>query len=723
MVRWPKFSKRSDHPERTETQVSSGDQSPNIVGDNASVTYIQQLIPLPQVSALHQLPAPPAVFKGRDTELSALEVELTVQDVEAAARLRATVVAGLQGTGGIGKTALAIVLAYRLKDRYPDAQIFLNLRGAGADGQSYGGTEIKPVTPAEAMQSVIHSFKPGAQLPATLNELAPIYYSVLSEPTRVLLVLDNAADAEQVQPLLPPPNCLLLITSRAQFELPGLKPRNLNYLTPDKSHELLLALSPRLAGYESEASELCGHLPLALQVFARAVNEKKLTPVSELIQRLREGRDRLAAVDAAFQISYDLLDQELQRKWRLLAVFPATFDDKAAAAVWETSQSSQGPALNESWARDAMQALFNASLVEWNESNDRFRLHDLVRQFCDSKLSNGERDAGQLRYARYYRVVLEAASELLKHDTKNDDVRKGVEIFEREEVNLNGGVNSLWKRPDREANVVLISLLNLLINAGNVRSYRPGTVKWMERQLEAVRITEDRHAEAMALRNLASAYLNAFDLPGDRGAEKAIPLFKQAISLHSKIHDNKLKAETLDDYAMALMLMGNKKEAIAPAEEAAAIYEEINEGGMARQLRGQVQKWRADISTTTFLKIKNVQLFVGEPESEVQIQALVNKFRYPSVAEVQWQKVGPEMSPGIFEVPSDDRYRVSFDIRLKDSKGERALITPFFDEITASSVPVTKDYSAYELSEVTQEPSVAATLSFEITRVPHQNSC
>jgi hypothetical protein len=214
-----------------------------------------------------------------------------------------------------GKTALAIVLAHRLKDCYPDAQLFLNLRGAGADGEGYrGATKINPVTPADAMRSVIHSFKPEAQLPETFDQLTSIYRSVLSDAGRVLLLLDNAANAEQVRPLLPPPNCLLLVTSRTQFQLPGFATRNLDYLVPEKSHELLLALSPCLRGYESEAADVCGHLPLALQVFAGAVNDKKLTPVKELVQRLRERRERLAPVDAAFQLSYELLDQELRRK-------------------------------------------------------------------------------------------------------------------------------------------------------------------------------------------------------------------------------------------------------------------------------------------------------------------------------------------------------------------------------------------------------------------------
>jgi tetratricopeptide (TPR) repeat protein len=592
MVRLPKFSKRSDHPEGTITQQSSGDQSPNIVADTVSVTYIQQLSRPPKVSALHQLPARPAVFTGRDTEVSALEDALTHQRVSGGAML-----AGVQGTGGVGKTALAIVLAHRLKDRYPDAQLYLNLRGAGESGDTYNSAmNVPAVTPAEAMRTVIQSFKPDAELPPTLAGLTPIYRAVLAEAGSVLLVLDNAANAEQVQPLLPPPNCLLLVTSRTQFQLPGLARRNLDYLLPEKSRELLLALSPSLKGYESEAADLCGHLPLALQVFARAVNDKKLTPVNELIQRLREGTDRLAPVDAAFEVSYELLDQELRRKWTLLAVFPTNFDLSAAAAVWEKSREVQLSTDDLSEVRDAMQALFNASLVEWNESNGRFRLHDLVRRFCDSKLSNGERDAGHLRHARYYRDVLEAASELLKHVDNNTDIREGVKISQREELNLHTGINSLWKRSDRDANVVLISLINLFSRSGNLRSYRPETVMLVKRQLDAAHIARDRHAEAMALCNLGSAYLNDCWGSGDR--KKAIELFKQAMPFLSEIDDNQVKADALNDYVFALSLAGNKKDALAEAEKALPILDEIDRD-RANEMRGQIEELRSSISSSS----------------------------------------------------------------------------------------------------------------------------
>jgi hypothetical protein len=141
---------------------------------------------------------------------------------------------------------------------------------------------------------------------------------------------------------LPPANSLLLVTSRTHFSLPGLAARNIDCLLPENSQKLLLKLAPRIKGYEKEAAELCGHLPLALEVFAGVVNDKKLYSVPDLLKRLREGREKLTPVDAAFQVSYDLLADDLRRRWTLLAVFPASFELGAAADVWGSERRSQG---------------------------------------------------------------------------------------------------------------------------------------------------------------------------------------------------------------------------------------------------------------------------------------------------------------------------------------------------------------------------------------------
>jgi hypothetical protein len=156
------------------------------------------------------------------------------------------------------------VLAQALAPAYPDAQLFISLQGAA---------EQQPLSPAEALAHFIHAFAPTAQLPdpqgafgSALPARQAVYRSLLAGK-RALLVLDNARDRAQVEPLLPPPGCLVLLTSRQRFSLPGLTPLNLDPLPRADSVALLVKIAPRLGdGDEARAgaealADLCGDLP------------------------------------------------------------------------------------------------------------------------------------------------------------------------------------------------------------------------------------------------------------------------------------------------------------------------------------------------------------------------------------------------------------------------------------------------------------------------------
>ncbi|MSU57963.1 MAG: tetratricopeptide repeat protein [Pedosphaera sp.] len=516
-------------------------------------TLIQQAASAVHASPLHQLPPPPAAFTGRDEELADLEKKLTT-DHAAGATISGKQHAGLQGLGGVGKTALATVLAHRLQDRYPDAQLYLNLRGADPDHRP-------PVTSVEAMQTLIHVFRPEARLPDSLDQLTPWYHSVLNDAGRVLLLLDNAADADQVRPLLPPANCLLIVTSRAQFQLPGLATRNIDCLAPAKSQELLLKLSARFYGVAKEAAELCGHLPLALEVFAGAVNGRNLSSVRELLDRLRAGKDKLSAVDATFQLSYELLADDLRGYWVRLAVFSASFDLPAAAAVWSVGLDDV--------ARDVLQVFVNASLVEYNQSNGRFRLHDLVRQFCDGKLNEAQRIAARLRHARHYCSVGATTDKLYQQGGEN--VRLGVELFDRERTHLEAAFDWLQTRRDQETAALLVELVDAVAYTGGLRFHPRQRIRWLEGQLAAARITKNRGAEGAALGNLGNAYAALGD------ARKAIEFHEQALVIAREIGDRRGEGAALGNLGHAYAALGDARKAIEFHEQALVIAREIGD--------------------------------------------------------------------------------------------------------------------------------------------------
>ncbi|MGP8198876.1 MAG: tetratricopeptide repeat protein [Limisphaerales bacterium] len=521
--------------------------------------------------ALHQLPPVPPAFTGREQELLDLETALTKHGNIGAAISASG--AGIQGMGGVGKTALATILAHRLKGKYPDAQICLNLRGFDPMGR-------KPMPPAEAMQSIIHFFRPEAELPETAEDLIPIYISVLIDAGRVLLFLDNATNVEQIRPLFPPLNCLLLVTSRNQFSLPGLATLNIDCLPREKSRELLVKLAPRIQGHEAAAADLCGHLPLALEVFAGAINNKSLTPVPELLERLRTKQEKLDAVDAAFQVSYELLGEELQRRWRLLAVFSASFDLRAAAAVWDEGsgrdalprvQAGQqaGPTDSLNSARDAMQMLVNANLVDRNETTQRFRLHDLVRQFCNGKLGEAERDAAMMRYATHYaKVGWEAHDVYLKG---GENVLRGLELFDRERVQIEAVFEWLALRHDEASAVLLVSHVSGVIYASDLRFHPRQSIRWFECQREAARTTKNRRSEASALGNLGIGYAKLGE------PRKAIDFFGELLVIAREIADRSWEGLALGNLGTAYSYLSEPRKAIEFHTQQLAIAREVGD--------------------------------------------------------------------------------------------------------------------------------------------------
>ena len=339
--------------------------------------------------ALHQLPPPPGDFTGRTAELK----ELT-QAIEKGG----VTISGLRGMGGIGKTALALKLAEKLRERYPDAQVYLDLKG----------TSEKPLTAAEAMAHVVRAYHPTDKLPDNEAELAGVYRSVL-DGQRALLLMDNAMNAAQVAPLAPPASCVLLVTSRQRFVLRGWVAKDLTTLTPEEARALLLRLAPRIGDAADEIAQLCGCLPLALCAAGGMLAAREDLPPHRYAEQLRDERQRLQrlgeegveiSVEASLNLSYASLEPEAAHVFRQLAVFPGSFDAGAEEVVCNDPEHK------------SLSELLRRSLVEYDGAADRYRLHDLTRLFAASRQSDQERGHAERRHAAHYLEVASAAQRL-----------------------------------------------------------------------------------------------------------------------------------------------------------------------------------------------------------------------------------------------------------------------------------------------------------------------
>jgi tetratricopeptide (TPR) repeat protein len=530
---------------------------------------------IPPALSFHQLPPPPRDFTGREDELKELRAALETGGVT---------ISGLHGQGGIGKTALALKLADELKPRYPDAQFYLDLRGAH---------EQKPLTVAEALAHVIRAYHPTAKLPESEAELSGLYQSVL-HGQRALLLMDNARDRAQVEPLVPPDTCCLLVTSRQHFTLPGLHAKNLDQLPPDDARALLIKIAPRLSpplpagegtgvrkNFTDEIARLCGYLPLALRLVASALAERVDLSPADLIRRLNDAQQRLklTGVDASLQFSYDLLTPEHQTLWRALAVFPADFDRAAADAVW---------GLEPDPAHDSLSELVRFSLLEfiqpshptplpagegwrsWGEGG-RYRLHDLSRLFADQRLSDAERHDAHKRHAAHYERVLRAANELYMQGGEN--ILRGLALFDAEQRNIQAGQGWAQAHADDGENVA--RLCNAYPNAGayvlNLRLHASEHIRWMEAALAAARKLKDRKAEGAHLGNLGLAYA---DLGETR---RAIEFYEQALLIAREIGNRRSEGNTLGNLGIAYKDLGDVRRAIEYCEQQLVITREIGD--------------------------------------------------------------------------------------------------------------------------------------------------
>lgn len=327
-----------------------------------------------------QLPAGTAYFAGRAAELKHLAA---LADPPGAAGTH-QVIAVISGMPGVGKTTLAVHWAHEVADCFPDGQLYVNLRGFGPSGL--------PMPPGQAIGGFLGALGvPAARLPAGLEDQAALYRSLVAGK-RVLAVLDNARDEQQVRLLLPgSPGCAAVVTSRRPLAglvaSHGAQSITLDVLSDEEAGELLARrLGPQRPAAElaaiPELAEHCANLPLALAIVAaRAVTSPGL-PLAGLVAELRESRRRLDALDVAdstvsvrhvFNSSYDALSSAAARMFRLLGTGPAQeISVPAAASLCACGQAR---------ARVLLGELTQAHLLAEHVPG-RFAFHDLLRAYA-----------------------------------------------------------------------------------------------------------------------------------------------------------------------------------------------------------------------------------------------------------------------------------------------------------------------------------------------------
>ncbi|MEV6350415.1 BTAD domain-containing putative transcriptional regulator [Actinoplanes sp. NPDC051851] len=369
-------------PTTTAPGLGTGEAVPARPWGDSTITAAPEATAEPRPDTLttpRMLPARSPYFTGRAAQMDTILNHLAERSPAETATVRIHVVSG---PGGVGKTSLAVNTAHQLRAAFPDGQFFTSL----------SGTDSRPAKPVEVLAAFLRELGvDNAAMPDDLEQRAAMYRSMLAG-RRMLVVLDNAADEMQVQPLLPgSQSCAVLLTSRRRMTgIDGARLMELDVMAEPEVIELIRRIvGPERVDAEPEAvAELgrsCGHLPLAVRIVCARLAARRHQSLDKFVQRLRNKNRRLDElahgsldVRASISLSYRSLKEPAQLLFRRLGL-----TDAPDFAPWVGASLTE---IDLADSEDLFELLVDAQLLEFVRQDDigqpRYRFHDLVRLYA-----------------------------------------------------------------------------------------------------------------------------------------------------------------------------------------------------------------------------------------------------------------------------------------------------------------------------------------------------
>jgi DNA-binding SARP family transcriptional activator len=515
-----------------------------------------------------QLPTDIADFTGREDQVKHLSNVLSATADGDSGAVRVALVAG---SGGLGKTSLAVHAAHRVRNSFPDGQLYVDLLGATAH----------PLAPADVLARFLRDLGvDGKEIPLDEAERAARYRTSLAG-RRILVVLDNARDAAQVRPLLPgSASCAVLVTTRSRMpDLASIKLVDLNVLDDDEA----LALFTKVVGDARAAAEpeataelllACAGLPLAIRICAARLVTRSGWSIRSMANRLRDEHRRLdemtvgdLAVRASFEVSFASLPTSIRgvdpaRAFRLLGLWQgSTISSAAAAALFDATEDR---------ATDALELLVDAHLLE-SKAPDRYKFHDLLRVYASERavadLSEDDRNAAIARLLGWYMRTADAAATVVSPYRYNiplepteaappplsfASAEDALAWYDSERINVvaatrqaaAGGLHEIaWRLP--------ASLFSVFHRRGNWAD----CISTHHTAMESARQIGNPQGEAWVLNNLGEA------ISRERLGE-AIAYLERAVAIRREIGDHRGEAQASNNLADAYLVLGRR----APAK-------------------------------------------------------------------------------------------------------------------------------------------------------------
>ncbi len=479
--------------------------------------------------------AAPKDFAGRTLELNQLQLELRGGQFGVV----------VYGSGGFGKTTLVTKLTEQIKRRYPDGQIYLDLKGAGIE---------TALSVKEIAAYIIQTLEPQSSLPEDESALIASYQRLAftkrvkddkeepREPRRVLLFLDNVADAEQVHDLVPSDkSSVMLLTSRQQFDLRGFYSLSLDALPHDEAARLLMAIARSVLN-EPQAdtiATLLGDYPLALVQAGRYLAEDIDADPDEYITQLQQlPLQRLGLIERSLRLSYDALKAEVQKVWHEIAIFSGSFDAQAVSTVCD---------LDLEIARKRVNSLSRRSLIKHDRKTKRYQMHDLQREFALHQMSAEQRAQAERRHAFYFlETAIAAAHKIYLGDEEAE--KQAAELFDWDWDNYEAAWRWASEQASSDISAARLCYGYLDLGWSLITQRRPANewIEWLEKSLADVQGTDATFTELRRSYHLAQAYDSADE------QLQAIASYERAENLARNFSDPSVLPVILDSFGKFL---------------------------------------------------------------------------------------------------------------------------------------------------------------------------
>ena len=560
-------------PELTAAYSELLDDNPPDSGTGPPTAAVRRLIPA-------ELPADVSAFTGRMRELNELD-RLTATEVPSST----VVISAISGTAGVGKTALATRWAHRTRERFPDGQLYVNLRGYDPE---------QPMAPGDALARFLRSLGlRGEQIPVNVDERAARYRSML-DGRRMLVLLDNAASVDQVRPLLPgSAGSVVLVTSRNN--LPGLAVRDgarrlsLDVLRHDDALDLLRRLLGNGVTADADAAAalvaVCARLPLALRIAAELVHRRTPATLATVVNELADHRRRLnllsaegdsqSDIGAVFSWSYRHLPPDAARTFRMMGLTPGSDVDAYAAAALVGEDETQ--------VRASLELLTRNHLVQ-GSGRGRYGMHDLLRTYA-RELAALDGEAGvPRRLLDLYVHTAAAASDVLYPAERSR--RPHVPLPQGQLPAVSDAAAALTWLDTERANLVAtaihaaahgqvwftVQLTVILLRYLESGGHYTDAVTMHDHALRAAQAMGDSRSEAQLRTNLGVVHIQQ-----GRYTEAAVELTR-AIGLATEAGDSFVRARALGNLGHVYQWQGRYPEAAERLTEAIALCRANKDG-------------------------------------------------------------------------------------------------------------------------------------------------